>query len=135
MNFGNWCSGEVSKSAKIWISKLSFYVKNRRNLCCCFIEKYQFSCIFFFNWHFLITSIFELIYFTLKWCPIFDSSLLHQFSKFNNFLWVCWFLGKNLSNFVSLSWKINNWHYHIVEPQNDMKQWSRLNNANSIWKI
>ena len=28
----------------------------------------------------------------LKWCPIFDSSPLHQFSKFNNFLWVCWFL-------------------------------------------
>ena len=25
---------------------------------------------------------------------------LTQFSKFNNFLWVCWFLGKNLSNFV-----------------------------------
>ena len=22
-----------------------------------------------------------------------------QFSKFDNFLWVCWFLGKNLSNF------------------------------------
>ena len=27
---------------------------------------------------------------------------LHQFSKFNYFLWVCWFLGKNLSNFVPL---------------------------------
>ena len=25
---------------------------------------------------------------------------LHQFSKFNNFLWVCWSLGKNISNFV-----------------------------------
>ena len=29
----------------------------------------------------------------LKWYPIFDSSPLHQFSKFNNFLWVRWFLG------------------------------------------
>ena len=27
---------------------------------------------------------------------IFDSSPLIQNSKFNNFLWVCWFLGKNL---------------------------------------
>ena len=27
-------------------------------------------------------------------------SPLHQFSKFNNFLWICWFLGKNLYNFV-----------------------------------
>ena len=35
-----------------------------------------------------------------------------QFSKFNNFLWVCWFLGKNLSNFVSLVWKSNNPYYH-----------------------
>ena len=31
---------------------------------------------------------------------LFDNSPLHQFSKFNNFLWVCWFLGKNLPNFV-----------------------------------
>ena len=27
---------------------------------------------------------------------------LHQFSQFNHFLWVCWFLCKNFSNFVSL---------------------------------
>ena len=26
-------------------------------------------------------------------------------SKFNNFLWVCWFLGKNLSNCVPPTWK------------------------------
>ena len=26
----------------------------------------------------------------LKWCPIFDSSPLHQFSKFNNCLWLSW---------------------------------------------
>ena len=32
----------------------------------------------------------------LKWCPIFDSSQLLQLSKFNNFLWVWWFLAKNL---------------------------------------
>ena len=31
---------------------------------------------------------------------LFGTSPLTQFSKFNNFLWVCWFLGKNLSNFV-----------------------------------
>ena len=31
----------------------------------------------------------------------FDTSPLHQFSKFNIFLWVCWYLVKNLSNFVS----------------------------------
>ena len=35
---------------------------------------------------------------------LFDTSPLHQFSKFNNFLWVCWFLCKNLSNFVHHAW-------------------------------
>ena len=33
---------------------------------------------------------------------LFDTNPLHQFSKFNNFLWVCWFLGRNISNFVYL---------------------------------
>ena len=36
----------------------------------------------------------------LKWCLFFDTSPLIQFSKFNNCLWVCWFLGKSLSNFI-----------------------------------
>ena len=93
MNFENWCNGEVSKSAKIWLLK---YVKNHRNLSdFFFIEKYKFRITFF--------VILKLPYF-LKWCPIFDSSPLLQFSKFNDFLCVCWILARNLSNFVSLSW-------------------------------
>ena len=59
----------------------------------------------------MITSIFKSLYF-LKWCPIFDTSPLTQFSKFNNFLWVCWFLGKNISNFVYSAWKLNNPYCH-----------------------
>ena len=43
---------------------------------------------------------------------IFDSSPLIQNSKFNNFLWVCWFLGKNLSNFVFPVWKLHNPYFH-----------------------
>ena len=39
--------------------------------------------------------------------PILDSSPLLQFSKFKNFLWVCWFLGKNISKFVPLTWKLD----------------------------
>ena len=39
-------------------------------------------------------------------------SPLTQFSKFNNFLWVCWFLGKNISNFVPLIWKLHNPYCH-----------------------
>ena len=37
---------------------------------------------------------------------------LHQFSKFNNFLLVCWFLGKSLSNFVSSDLTLYNWYCH-----------------------
>ena len=48
----------------------------------------------------------------LKWCPIIDSSPLHQFSKFNNCLWVSWFLCKHLSNFVPPAWKLHNLYYH-----------------------
>ena len=46
---------------------------------------------------------------------LFDTSPLHQFSKFNNFLWVCWFLGKNLSNFVSPAWQLDNPYYHSTQ--------------------
>ena len=40
-----------------------------------------------FYWHFVIPSIFKSLYF-LKWCPIFDSLPLLQFSEFNNFIWL-----------------------------------------------
>ena len=42
----------------------------------------------------------------------FDTSPLHQFSKSNNSLLICWFLGKNVSNFVSPAWKLDNPYYH-----------------------
>ena len=37
---------------------------------------------------------------------------LHPFSKFNNFLWVRWFLGQNISNFVPPAWKLDNPYCH-----------------------
>ena len=43
---------------------------------------------------------------------LFDTSPLTRFSKFNNFLWGCWFLAKNLSNFVPLVWKLHNPYCH-----------------------
>ena len=61
-----------------------------------------------------MTSIFKSLY-LLKWCPIFDTSPLTQLSKFNNFLWVCWFLGKNLSNFVPPVWKLHNPYCHTFD--------------------
>ena len=35
-----------------------------------------------------------------------------QFSKFDDFLCLCWFLVKNLSNFVPLHWKLHNRYCH-----------------------
>ena len=67
--------------------------------------------------HFLFFTIFDnfKFYITLwlKWCSISaDTSPLVQFSKFNHFLWVCWFLGKYLSNFVPPAWKLHNPYCH-----------------------
>ena len=42
---------------------------------------------------------------------LFDSLPLLQFSKFGNFIWLQ-FLAENLSNFVSLPWKLHNQYYH-----------------------
>ena len=47
-NLENWNSGVLSKSAKIWLSKSIFYVKNHFNLSqFFFVEEYQFRSTFF----------------------------------------------------------------------------------------
>ena len=64
----------------------------------------------FSYWYFLVTSIFKWLYF-LKWCPIFDSSnSQNAIISFN----CSWFLAKNLSNFVSLPWKLHNRYCHTL---------------------
>ena len=108
----------MSKSAKIWLSKSIFYVKNYTNLSQKFFHLRISIEAHFCFWHFLITSIFKSLY-LVEWCPIFDNSPLTQFSKFNNFLWVCWFLGKNLSNFVPPAWKLNNPYSHNMYSHNN----------------
>ena len=107
LNFENWCIiGRWQKEPKFDFQSQFSTSKNLEIfLIFCFIKKYQFRSTFF------VIDIFKSLYF-LKWCPIFDSSPLHQFSKFNHFLWVCWFLGKNLSNFVSHAWKLDNQYCH-----------------------
>ena len=56
--------------------------------------------------------------FSSYWC-----SPLVQFSKFSNFLWVCSFLCKNLSNFVYPVWKLHNPYCHS-------DKWNLDNNDN-----
>ena len=97
-----------------WLSKSIFYVKNYPNLSQFFFHwRISISEHIFCYWHFLIASIFKSLS-LLKWCPIFKTSPLTQFPKFDNFLWVCWFLGKNLSNFVPPVWKLHNPYCHKV---------------------
>jgi hypothetical protein len=111
LNFENWCSGEVSKIIGIF---LNFF----------FIEEYKFRSTFFY-WYFWITSILKSLYF-LKRCPLFDTLPPHQFAKFKNFLWICFFLGKNLSNFVSPAWKLNILPYCALMQSVQKKQLGKL---------
>ena len=60
----------------------------------------------FFSWKIKIIS-FKNSDFACYW-----GSPLVQFSKYNDFLCVCWFLGKNLSNFVSPDLKLHNMYCH-----------------------
>ena len=56
----------------------------------------------------------------------FDSSPLIQNSEFNNFLWVCWFLGKHLSNFVSHVWKLHNPYCHILHSSSSFNTLTKV---------
>ena len=50
----------------------------------------------------------------------FENQVLHflatlcQLTKYKNFLFEYWFLAQNLSNFVSLPWKLDNPYYHTM---------------------
>ena len=115
LNFENWVNGEVSKSAKspnLLTFKVNFLYQKLSESFSIFFSLKNIN----LGAHFLLLTFFDnfkierLLF--LKWCLFFDTSPLIQFSKFNNFLWVCWFLGKNLSNFVPLVWKLHNRYCH-----------------------
>ena len=76
-----------------------------------FIEEYQLRYTFFvfdifWSHQFLNNFIFwnDVQFLT----PLHNNPIL----KFNDFLWVCWFLGKNLSYFVPPVWKLHNPYCH-----------------------
>ena len=56
-----------------------------------------------------------LNHFITKMMPYFWQLAINPNSKFNHFLWVCWFLGKSISNFVSPIWKLHNPYCHILD--------------------
>ena len=89
-----------------------FWTKSKKNIYGCFFHSFCAT-----DLNFVIKNNGGMKYLTLK-TVIFATywgSPLVQFSKFKNFLWVCWFLCKNLSNFVSLPWKFHNPYCHILD--------------------
>ena len=96
------CWSELSKSAKIWLSKSIFYVKNMNaNLS----SSNFFAIDIFWQLQFLKSFIF--------WN---DAQFLmtQDYIGIHNTIISCWniFLAKNLSDFVSLPWKFENPYYH-----------------------
>ena len=55
------------------------------------------------NWHWILA--------------LFDTSSLHQSSKFNNFLWVCSCLGIFFPILYPPAWKLDNPYYHTIHCQ------------------
>ena len=64
---------------------------------------------------------------------LFDTSPLTQFSKFNDFLLVCWFLWKNLSNFVPPVWKLHNLYCHNIDVMCWKGRSSVKNDFTQLW--
>ena len=65
----------------------------------------------------------HIVWYTNHFCIDFWKLLrppLIQFSKFNNHIWVCWFLGKNLSNLVPPVWKLHNPYCHTHQPKESL---------------
>ena len=87
LNFEFGIMGSCQKRAKILLSKSIFSVKNHPDLSIFFSLKNTNL-----GTHYLLLTFFDgsnfQIILLLKWCPIFDSWLLIQNSKFNNILWV-----------------------------------------------
>ena len=64
---------------------------------------------------------------------LFDNSPLNQNSKFNNFLWACWFLGKHHSNFESPVWKLHNPYCYIFHIGTPILPEINFKSSESLW--
>ena len=111
LNFENRVNGKVKNQSDL---------KN-------YVIKKMYSWIDILQWKKLrrILIIFDIKNHILA---LLGTSTLHLFSKFNNFLWVCWFMSKNLFNFVPPDWKLDNLYYLIIphlDPSSKKKAMKR----------
>ena len=115
------CKGSCLKLLGFWnffvffrffpLKLVYFWTKDSKNIYECFFHSLCAT-----DLNFGTKNNGRIKYSTLK-TLIFASywgSPLVQFSKFKSFLWVCWFLCKNLPNFVSLPWKLHNPYCHNI---------------------
>jgi hypothetical protein len=113
------CKGNFLQLLGFWIffvffrffplKLIYFWTKSRKNIYGCFFHSFLATDLNFGNKN--IRSVKYLTLKTLIFASYWGSPLV-QFSKFNNFLWICWFLCKNLSNFVYPVWKLHNPYCH-----------------------
>ena len=84
----------------------------------CYNKTCAFKLVFFNEkkWERLGWFLTQKIDFESQLLALFDTSPLHQFSKFNYFLCVSWFLGKNISNSVPPAWKLINMYINDNTP-------------------
>ena len=108
--FGRNSTTQLSHKCKIkiWLYKSIFYVKNDLSLSILFFFDQYFLEHIFCYWHFLTTPIFKTLYFRNDAQFLMTMSLEHVD-----------FLPKNVSTFVSLSWKIDNPYCHNIHHQNE----------------
>ena len=87
LNFENWCNGEVSKSAKNWLSKSIFYVKNHPSLSDVVLSLKNMNLgAQFLLWHFLIT-----LYLNFKaGLALPKMARSAQTDKSISFIWIVW---------------------------------------------
>ena len=98
----------------IWIFLKRFSLNNNNILGAQFL-----LLIFLDNFNFLIHFFWMM--------PNFGDSTLCLLTKYNIFLKVSWFLAKNLLNFVSLPWKLENPYCHTVQGRRNWgcQGWAR----------
>ena len=86
-----------------------FWTKSRKNIYGCFFHSFCATDFNFGNKNYgrLKYSTLQSLIFASYW-----GSPVVQFSKFNKFLWVCWFLGKHLADFVYSDLKLHNLYCH-----------------------
>ena len=95
---------------------LRFFFRNFRFLILLIKNKVSLKLSHFFQFEvFLFSEKMKIIDFSNSDFWKLLRPMLIQFSKFNNFLWVCWFLGKNLSSFVPPVWKLHYSYCHTFQ--------------------